>query len=230
MPGKNVREAAGRRGRGNRAGLTVARIAEAARALPTQGITIKAVADRLGVDRAAIHHYVSDLDGLRELVACDAFSVHLAPVTIPSGAHWREACRLLALSMHDAVLAARGLGAYVRLDGTDIALLEPVEETLRIMIDAGLDDETAARGLAALATLAGGIARERVLAQRPTGHPQVPEIQQALSDSGGSDLPVLKRLTDTGIVGFDRRQLDTSIELLLDGIEARLERITADEP
>jgi AcrR family transcriptional regulator len=222
MARESAQQHPGRRGRGNRAGLTPARIAEAARALPPQSITIKAVADRLGVDRSAVHHHVSDLDGLRELAARDAFSVHLAPVTIPPAACWREACRLLARSMYDAVLAAKGLGAYVRLDRTDIALLEPVEETLHIMIDAGFDDETAARSLAALATLAAGTARERILAQRPAGHPQVPELRRALAATEKPDLRILERLARTDVVTFDEKQLDTSIALILDGLETRL--------
>lgn len=212
----------GRRGRGTRAGLTVEKIAEAARGMDPRNITIKAVADKLGVDRAAVHHHVSDLDGLRELAARDAFSVRLSPVTIPPGTPWREACRLLAHSMHDAVLEAEGLGAYVRLSAADIALLEPVEQALRTMMEAGFDDESAARSLATLATLAAAVAREKILAQRPAGHPQVSEVRRALRHGAESGLQVLTRLTQADIVSFDDRQLDAGIDLLLDGMEARL--------
>lgn len=215
-----------RRTRGSRAGLSLAGIVEAARGLDPRKITVKAVADRLGVDRAAIHHHVSDLDGLRELVAGDAFTLQLTPVSIPPGAGWREACRLLALSMYDAVLTTKGLGAYVRLNGIDIRQLESVEETLRIMMKAGFDDETAARSLATLATLASASARERILARRSTGHPQVSEVRRVLDDEGNSELHNLSRLTQTDVVSFDFRQLETSIDLLLDGMAVRLAEIT----
>lgn len=205
----------------------MASIVEAARGLDPKKITVKAVADRLGVDRAAVHHHVSDLDGLRELVAGDAFSLRLTPVTVPPGAGWRESCRRLAMSMYDAVLTSQGLGAYLRLNGIDIRQLEPVEETLRIMMDAGFDDETAARSLASLATLASASARERILAGRSTGHPQVPEVRRTLGDDG-SDLRNLSRLTQADLVSFDIRQLETSIDLLLDGMEARLTQIGSD--
>lgn len=192
-----------------------------------RSITVKAVADKLGVDRAAIHHHVSDLDGLRQLVALDAFSVRLAPVVVREGMQWREACRLLALSMHQAVLEAQGLGQYVRLGGSDIALLEPVEQSLSIMLEAGFDDETAARSLAALATLASASARERLLAQRPSGHPQVPEVRRALQGDARSELPVLNRLAEADLVSFDDRQLEAGIDLILDGMDARLRAITS---
>lgn len=198
---------------------------EAARGLDPKKITVKAVADSLGVDRAAVHHHVSDLDGLRELVAGDAFSLQLTPVAIPPGAGWRESCRLLAMSMYDAVLTSQGLGAYLRLNGINIRQLEPVEETLRIMMAAGFDDETAARSLASLATLASASARERILAGRSTGHPQVSEVRRALDDDSRSDLRNLSRLTQADLVSFDLRQLEMSIDLLLDGMEAHLTEI-----
>jgi TetR/AcrR family tetracycline transcriptional repressor len=210
------------RGRGNRAGLTRARIVEAARGLDSAHITVQAVADRLGVNRAAVHHHISDLDTLRELIAFDAFTVNFAPVTIPTGATWQDACRILAISMHDGVLASGGLGAYVRLNPLDVDLLTPVEDTLELMMHAGFDDETAARGLAALASIAAAAAREHLNAERPSGHPQVPELQQALAGERGSGFAILRRLADADLVSFNESQFRTSIDLLIDGMATRL--------
>jgi AcrR family transcriptional regulator len=214
--------AATRRGRGGRAGLSRARIVEAARGLDAESLTVKAVADRLGVDRSAVHHHVSDLDTLRELTALDAFASSFAPVSIPADADWRRACRLLAVSMHDAVIASGGLGAYVQLSPANVAVLEPVEQTLRIMMAAGFDDETAARSLAALADMAAAVARGRLRAERPTGHPDVPLLLELLESERASDFPVLRRLAEADLVAFNDAQLQTSIGLLLDGMEARL--------
>ncbi|KDA06401.1 hypothetical protein DC31_11225 [Microbacterium sp. CH12i] len=222
MADTNPSSSPSRRGRGSRAGLTTARIVDAARGLDAETITVKAVADRLGVDRAAVHHHVSDLDTLRELIALDAFVGNLGPVTIPPDADWRQACRLLALSMHDAVLASKGLGVYIRLTSANVALLEPVEDTLRIMIAAGFDDETAASSLAALATLAGAIARERLVAERSSGHPQLPELQHALDEADPTSLTILRRLAHADLVSFNDAQLHTSLDLFLDGMATRL--------
>src|SRR5262245_12762883 len=104
-----------RRGRGARAGLTTARIVEAARGMDAETITVKAVADRLGVDRAAVHHHVNDLRTLRELAALDAFAGNFPPVILAPDTNWRDACRALAMSIYQAVLASEGLGVYVRL-------------------------------------------------------------------------------------------------------------------
>lgn len=211
-----------RRGRGTRAGLTAARIVEAARDLDAETITVKAVADRLGVDRAAVHHHVSDVGALRQAVAFEAFTGNFGTLALPPDADWRQACRLLALSMHGAVLAAKGLGVYVRLTAANVALLEPVDRTLRIMTEAGFDDETAARSLAALTSMAGALAREQLIAQQPSGHPQVPELRLALDEAESAHLPALRRFARADLVDFDDTQLQMSIDLLLEGMAARL--------
>ncbi|WP_440710641.1 TetR/AcrR family transcriptional regulator C-terminal domain-containing protein [Herbiconiux sp. YIM B11900] len=211
-----------RRGRGNRAGLTPARIVEAVRDLDPDTITVQAVADRLGVDRATVHHHISDLGTLRELMALDAFAAGFQPVEIAPDATWREACSALAYSMHDAVIAANGHGAYIELSATDVVLLEPVEHTLRIMMAAGFDDETAARGLATLASFAAAAAREQLIARRSSGHPQVPELLRALDDPRAAGFTNLRRLAEADLVGVDDAQLHTSIDLILDGMAARL--------
>jgi len=222
MAGTNEPPDAVRRARGSRAGLTRDRIVEAARGLDLEKVTVKAVADRLGVDRAAVHHHVRDLESLRELVALDAFRTRLASAVIPPEAHWRDACRALALSIHDAVALTGVLGAYVQLRPTDLALLEPVEHTLRVMMAAGFDDETSARSLATLTTLAAALGRDREVARRTTGHPQVPELRRALEGSPGGGFQILRRLAQADLVDVNDEQLNISIDLLLDGMEVRL--------
>lgn len=222
MPELDPPPGAVRRARGRRAGLSRARIVEAARGWDLEQVTVKSVADRLGVDRAAVHHHVGDLDGLRELVARDAFMVRLASVSVAADAHWRDACRALAASLYDAVVLAGGLGVYVQLTSADVAVLEPVEQTLRIMVEAGFDDETSARSLATLASLAAAIGREHLVAQRTTGHPQVPELRRALEDTPAGGLQILRRLAQADLVTFNDEQLNTGVDLLLDGMELRL--------
>ena len=228
MPEPEEQRSARRRGRGDRAGLTLSGILEAARGLDPQRITVKAVADRLGVDRAAVHHHVSDLHGLRRLVAGDAVSLHLTPLTISDELGWREACRLLAQSIHGAVMATDGLAAYVHLENMGIGQLRPVEQTLRIMVAAGFDDESAARCLASLATLSTACARQRLQSRTQDGHPHVPAMRSALDEGAGSSaLPTLDRLVRADLVSHDDRQLGASLDLMLDGMEALLTRLTS---
>ena len=91
-----VRRSGGRRTRGQSAGLDRARIVAAARDLPIKSLTMQAVADRLGVDRSALHYHVPDRAALIELVAEDLFASSLSPRGIGPDTDWREGCLLLA--------------------------------------------------------------------------------------------------------------------------------------
>lgn len=57
------------RGRGRPPQITRQQVADAAARLGPAGLTVQAVADELGVTRAAIYHYVDDVDELRRLAA-----------------------------------------------------------------------------------------------------------------------------------------------------------------
>ena len=125
-------------------------------------------------------------------------------------------------------MATDGLAAYVHLDDMSIGRLQPVEQTLRIMVAAGFDDESAARCLASLATLSSACARDRLQSWRRTGHPHVPAVRRVLDECAGSSaLPTLDRLLRADLVSHDDRQLRASLDLMLDGMEALLTRLTS---
>jgi hypothetical protein len=114
----------------------------------------------------------------------------------------------------------------VHLQANDVALFEPVELTLRIMTEAGFDDETSARCLTTLANLASSAARERVIAQRSHVRPRVPELREALEQTNGPRPEILYRLAQADLVVYDDVQLLFGIDLVLDGMAATLARAT----
>jgi len=56
-----------RRRQGVKAGLDLSKILSAASSIPVEDLTMQAVADRLGVDRKAVNHHVSDRETLIRL-------------------------------------------------------------------------------------------------------------------------------------------------------------------
>src|ERR1700759_3393894 len=97
MPSRSKAQERGvRRTRGERAGLDIKTIIEAARTLEPEAITMQAVADPLGVDRSALNYYVTGRNALLELVAADAFSTHASQIEVPSDDGWQAACRAYA--------------------------------------------------------------------------------------------------------------------------------------
>lgn len=205
-----------RRRGGLAVGLDRTRIVAAARSLPADSLTMQAVADRLGVDRKALHHHVSNREGLLELVASDVFQGHLSNVTI-SRDDWRLACKQFAEGVVEALLATGDLSGYFVIDSGSLRVVSQALTTLQL---AGFDDQTAQRGLHTLATVAMGNARDRILAARFGEHPQNPEVRRALADEEGAvGLPAL---TDSGISVYGSDQLRFDLDLILTALELRL--------
>lgn len=210
-----------RRSRGQSAGLDRARIVDAARGLPVKSLTMQAVADRLGVDRSALHYHVSDRAALIELVAEDLFTSAMSPQGIGPDTDWREGCLLLAHATRDSVIATGHFASYLRLtspSGEDA--LAAVEMILTKMRDTGMDMVVAARGIYAMSALAIALAQGQ-LAARDGEHPQVPETRRALATAGSDRFPVLRGVFEGDGDVFDDDSFDDIIRTFLAGLAVR---------
>lgn len=212
-----------RRSRGRSAGLSLARIVEAARSLDAGTLTMQAVADELGVDRKAINHHVTDRETLLRLVALDALSDSTSAVDIPAGSDWQEACRSYALAITDHAIAADALADHLRSDSSMLTrFVEPTETVLRKLSEAGFDDEAAVRSLALLTNICVAYARDVVHAARSGARPRRVLIHEALNGRDEREFENLARIVAARIDTYDRRQLEISIEVFLRGAESVL--------
>ena len=213
-----------KRARGVKAGIDLAMILRAAQAIAPDTLTMQAVADELGVDRKAVNHHVSDRDTLLELVATEAFTARFASVRIPDD-DWREACRAFALGVAESAIAAGPLVARLRMSSSLLAiLLESVDAVMRAFVEAGFDDETAARSIALLADIAVTHARDMVEAQRTGEGTRHTWLRAALDNHPGEKFLYADRLASSSIDTYDRRQLEYSVEVFLRGTEPLRER------
>ncbi|MEU6232884.1 TetR/AcrR family transcriptional regulator C-terminal domain-containing protein [Kitasatospora sp. NPDC047058] len=202
------------------------------------GLTMRAVADRLGVKAASLYNHVTGkdelIDDLAELVNAEIDLTPLeapaedAPVpgghTAPGGADWRAGLAAYARGYRAAflrhpntiaLLARRQVGAERQLLGYDTLLAA--------LGRAGLAPADAAEAAAALDYLVLGSALETFTAgfTRPAAEyrPRYPALAGALEASaerGGAAGP--------GAPGLDERGFDLALRLLLDGLAARLPR------
>ena len=208
-----------RRARGTKAGIDLVMILLAAQTIAPDTLTMQAVADELGVDRKAVNHYVSDRDTLLELVATDAFTARFASVRIPDG-DWREACRAFAFGVADSAIAAGPLAARLRMSGSLLAiLLESVDAVMKAFVEAGFDDEAAARSIALLADIAVTHARDVVETRRSGEGMRHTWLRAALNERSDEEFLYADRLAASSIDTYDRRQLEYSIEVFLRGTE-----------
>ena len=200
-------------------------IVKAARTLPLDTLTMQAVADVLGVDRKALSYHVSDLRGLRELVAFDVFESEVGRVEIPAGGDWREVIRLYARATRDAVVTVGALAMHIRLPGAGgVRTLEPIERVLKALVDAGFGVEESGRILLLLTEVAYSTGRDTFHADDTGLHPDVPDVARTLMGAPENDFPVLRDLVEAQqSAGPDDGQLEFDLDVIIAGLERRLE-------
>lgn len=217
-----------RRPRGTRAGLDLPQIVEAARSLDPRSLTMQAVADKLGVDRKALNHHVSDREGLLRLVALTAFTSRFAESEVSAGLDWRDALVLWAQAVHASVIATGAAVDYAHLDWeTGRLASDRLEELLQTLMAAGFSAETAGRGVRQLASIAWSHARDVIISAGDEDHPQLVEMRRALDRGDAGTYPALRAIVDDIGFGYDDWQFDFQLRIFIQGMDAELSTATA---
>jgi AcrR family transcriptional regulator len=123
-----------RRGRPPR--INRAMIAEAAHEIGLEGLTLRAVADRLDVSIAALYHHVSGKEDLLRMAAEE--STRAVPLPVDEGQHWAQWLCDWAHYNHDIFAAQPGLleqymGGAVGLD----AVVHNLDRILDVLVREG---------------------------------------------------------------------------------------------
>jgi TetR/AcrR family tetracycline transcriptional repressor len=214
MPGS---EGTRRRGRPPR--IDRARIVAVARTMDPETLTMRAVAERLGVDRKALNYHVTDRDGLLALVAHDRLNAAAVPLDLPEGADWRQVVRACAVAMRESLVGTGALFDYVRLSPGGAALFAPVERAVQALLDAGFDDRRAGAAMAFLGEFVYASARDAVLTQRYGVHPQLAEMRRMLAEAPPGTLGGLRRMTARPLTGEEQFAFD--LDVFIAGLERR---------
>lgn len=185
---------------------------------------MEAVASELGVDRKAVHYHVTDRNNLVRLVAIEAFHTEMAKLSIDTDGDWKSTVRQFATGMKDAYIATGELISYLRFETErDARALVSSETVLEVLVDAGLTALEAARAITMVSVLAMGYARDYVLATRPEGHPQPPEIHRVVQHLDPAEFPVLREVIDSHS-RFDDPELFTfEVDVVLLGLQHTLQ-------
>jgi TetR/AcrR family transcriptional regulator, tetracycline repressor protein len=223
----SVNESAGAARRGRPPRISREGIVKAARTLPLETVTMQAVADVLGVDRKALSYHVSDLRGLRELVAFDVFESELSRVELPTGGDWREVIRLYTRATRDAVIEVGALAMYVRLSGASgVRTLKPIERVVQALVDAGFGVDESGRILALLTEVAYSTGRDTLQGGKSDAHPDTHDVARTLTGAPENEFPVLRALVAARrSAGTDDGQLEFDLAVIIAGLERRLESI-----
>ncbi len=212
--------AAGRRRRGIKAGLDLDQILSVASSIAPDDLTMQAVADRLGVDRKAVHHHVSDRETLLRLLAVDAFARNFATVAIPADCDWREASRIYGHGIASAVAALGPLVGHVRVSASvDALLLAATEALLAKFVEAGLELEASLRAVSMLSDICDAFGRGAALTARGGAGMRDLWLREVLDEHPEARPRYLTEVAQRQINTYDARQLDMSIEIFTRGLE-----------
>lgn len=193
----------GRRGRGRPARIDRDRIVQAALELEGTGepLSMKAVADRLGVQRPNLYHHVADREELVALVAAARMERALDESWMPAPeADWRDWLRAFAHATREASVAYPKFAEYFSFAGSaGRRQLEQIERLHEVLVGAGFDAVTAGRCVTFIGELV-HINVRSVFALRARGNePHRETIAQVLLEDPDG-LPVMRA---AGMGGYD---------------------------
>lgn len=211
-------------GRGRRLGrpprIDRAAIARAAGEIPLEQLTLRSVAERLGVSVPGLYHYVSGRDDLLRLAAEQS----ALRMTLPTdhGQHWAVwfyewADYTRRAFVTDAELLKQYIDGAI---GVDI-LADHVDAAIGLCVGQGFSEQEAldAYDLVSECALGAAISEIRERRAREDDRPIEVELRRLLARRG-DDLPHLRRLL-SGSGSFEPRSFTDRVCTVLAGIAAR---------
>jgi TetR/AcrR family transcriptional regulator, tetracycline repressor protein len=176
------------------------------------GLTLRRLADRLGIRAPTLYWHVRGKRELLDLLAAAILDEALAGWRAPQpGQPWWEWLAARARVMHTALLAHRDSALVVSGNRPAASSLPGIERQLRALADAGFPPE---EGLLALLTLNAYVLGDVLDIQAEGGRP-APAAPPAVTDS----YPLLRAAT--GPLRPDGQRFEYGLGILIDGLRAR---------
>src|SRR3954468_2390760 len=199
--------------------ISRAMIAEAAHELGLEGLTLKAVADHLGVSVAALYHHVSGKDDLMRIAAAE--STRAIPLPVDHGQGWAQWLLDWAHYNREVFSAQPGLlGQYLEGAIPPESVMHNLEAILAVLVREGfsVDDANAAYELVSTCALGFVVASmwERSISR---GEKDLAgRYRRALETTPRRQLTLVRQLYRDG---GRRMTFDERIEIVLQGLSAR---------
>lgn len=179
-------------------------------------VTMRSLADRLGVVPMALYRHVRNKDDLLDGVV----EVATSGVEIPEASlGWRAGLSALARSLRDTLLEHPRIAARV-IDRPSLgpAAIRIGEYGLACLRDAGADDATAEHAVNLVVVYALGFAALEV----PRRDAAAAELEAAYDELDPDDFPHTAAVRPSPLGLVSEQQFDFGLECLLDGIGARM--------
>jgi AcrR family transcriptional regulator len=209
------------RGPGRPARINRQMIAEAAHRVGLEGLTLKAVADELGVSIAALYHHVDGKDSLLRLAA--ELSSSRYPFPVDRGQHWAVWLYEWSRYAHDAFVdEPETLKQYLDGNISPEMIANRIDLVIGVLVRQGFALEEAFESYEAVSAIGIGMAVTdiRTGAQDGLGQREVSRLRTVLDNHGEGELPHLRAYLATHS-GPPRSRFDQQVQNVLRGIAAR---------
>lgn len=209
--------------------ITPERITAAAlQVVATQGydaLTIRSVTNVLHTGPSSLYAHIStkaDLDDLLIGHLCSRLELRT-----PDPARWREQIRQVCVQLRDQYLAYPGISrAALAMPPGNPAIARVSEAMFSILLAGGIEPQTAAWSIDALALYIAGYALERSLIRQQQKDPDATTWVLSQSDLVGrlhalpeSDFPNTRRHAAELTSGIDHERFDFAIGLIVDNLD-----------
>jgi AcrR family transcriptional regulator len=197
-------------------------IAEAAHEVGLEGLTLRAVADRLGVSIAALYHHVSGKDELMRLAAEQ--SAAKVPVPQDRGQHWAVWLYEWGAYNRDAFVTEPGLLAqYVEGAISTESIAARVEVILGVLVQQGFTVVEASTAYDLVSSLGLGMAVSTLRTRRAAEDAPVPHGLPAdlAAVARAGDLPHVRDLVSAVGSDHEPEAFRSQVISVLVGIAAR---------
>jgi AcrR family transcriptional regulator len=214
-----------RRGRPPR--ITLDSVVAVAAEIGLEHLTARAVADRLGVTRAALYHYVGSIEELRRIVAN-----HLLPGftgVSDDNVPWQVWLRQFAAVIYDWGHANFELTRHVPgslLGSASVATM--IDDGIAVLVRAGFDPARAAQALQFVAGVTWINLQDAVEgSQTPDGsNPRLAALRSLIEDAD-DNRQHLKQIVTEDAIGDPETRFTREIDWVVDALEVELARATA---
>jgi AcrR family transcriptional regulator len=191
-------------------------IVAAAREIGLEDLTLRSVADHLGVSISALYHHVGGKDDLLRLAAEHALTGRTQPVD--EGQHWAQWLAEWAWFTFGSFIADPGLLEQYLDGGISVdAILDIEDQVLTVLVRQGFSEREALAAFHFVTTMTLGFAVGEVRERRArAGVGQPLDLPAILARRGPDELPNLRRLVAEG----GRPPVPTFAEHLTDALVA----------
>jgi AcrR family transcriptional regulator len=200
------------------------RIVETALELGVENLTLKAVADRLGVHPTALKRHVGDRAGLGEQVATALLQFNLRePVTHGPG-DWRSLLRAFAHELRRVLRAsapAFALIDHLPAGAASLRQLDRLYESL-LAADPAFDPILAAKAIAFTGQVAYVSVRDELLIHAEGRHPLDRRLAEDVAAAGSSGLAGLRQYLESRDLIDADAQFEFNLDCVIGGIEVAL--------